>query len=123
MNIESIREYCLTLPLVTEDFPFDETTLVFRVEGKIFGAVSLDCPDKVTLKCDPDRALELRERHPEITGAWHWNKKHWNDLRLDGDLPDSLIRQLIRHSYAEVVKKLTRKAKAEHPELLGVSAG
>jgi predicted DNA-binding protein (MmcQ/YjbR family) len=78
MNIESVREYCLSLPLVTEDFPFDEQTLVFRILGKIFACVDLERPEWVTMKCNADYALELREEHSEIEGAWHWNKKYWN---------------------------------------------
>ena len=82
MNVESLREYCLSLPLATEDFPFDETTLVFRVVGKIFAMLDLERPDVVSLKCNPDYALQLREEHPEISGAWHMNKKYWNQVNL-----------------------------------------
>jgi predicted DNA-binding protein (MmcQ/YjbR family) len=88
MNIESVREYCLSLPLVTEDFPFDEQTLVFRILGKIFACVDLERPEWVTMKCNADYALELREEHPEIEGAWHWNKKYWNQVNLYGTLED-----------------------------------
>lgn len=120
MNIESLREYCLSLPLVTEDFPFDETTLVFRVVGKIFAMTDLDRPDMVSLKCNPDYALQLREEHAEISGAWHMNKKYWNQVNLSGHLEDELVQGLVRHSYAEVVKKLTRKERAEHEEITTV---
>lgn len=111
MNIEDIRNYCLSLPQTTEDFPFDETTLAFRIEGKIFAMVDLENPEWFVLKCEPDYALDLRERHSEINGAWHMNKKHWNQLNLFGTLSDELIRHLICHSYNEVVKKLPRKVK------------
>lgn len=120
MNIESIREYCLSLPLVTEDFPFDETTLVFRVLGKIFACLDLERPDLVTMKCHPDYALELRENHSEIEPAWHWNKKYWNQVNLTGLLEDEIIQGLLRHSYSEVVKKLKKQEKAEHPEVMEV---
>lgn len=120
MNVESLREYCLSLPLVTEDFPFDETTLVFRVVGKIFAMLDLERPDVVSLKCNPDYALQLREEHPEISGAWHMNKKYWNQVNLSGHLEDELVQGLVRHSYAEVVKKLTRKERAEHEEITTV---
>lgn len=120
MNIESLREYCLSLPLATEDFPFDETTLVFRVVGKIFAMLDLERPDVVSLKCNPDYALQLREEHPEISGAWHMNKKYWNQVNLSGHLEDELVQGLVRHSYAEVVKKLTRKERAEHEEITTV---
>ena len=120
MNVESLREYCLSLPLATEDFPFDETTLVFRVVGKIFAMLELERPDVVSLKCNPDYALQLREKHPEISGAWHMNKKYWNQVNLSGHLEDELVQGLVRHSYAEVVKKLTRKERAEHEEITTV---
>lgn len=120
MNVESLREYCLSLPLATEDFPFDEITLVFRVVGKIFAMLDLERPDVVSLKCNPDYALQLREEHPEISGAWHMNKKYWNQVNLSGHLEDELVQGLVRHSYAEVVKKLTRKERAEHEEIITV---
>ena len=120
MNVESLREYCLSLPLATEDFPFDETTLVFRVVGKIFAMLDLERPDVVSLKCNPDYALQLREEHPEISGAWHMNKKYWNQVNLSGHLEDEFVQGLVRHSYAEVVKKLTRKERAEHEEITTV---
>ncbi len=120
MNVESLREYCLSLPLATEDFPFDETTLVFRVVGKIFAMLDLERPDVVSLKCNPDYALQLREEHPEISGACHMNKKYWNQVSLSGHLEDELVQGLVRHSYAEVVKKLTRKERAEHEEITTV---
>ena len=111
MNIESIRTYCLSLPLVTEDMPFDDTTVVFRVLGKIFLLLDLDRPEWVSMKCDADFAIE---------GAFHMNKKYWNQLNLYGFLDDALIERLIRHSYSEVVKKMTRKQKAENPEITTV---
>lgn len=120
MNIETIREYALSLPYVTEDFPFDEENLVFRLQGKIFACINLTNPDSVTLKCNPEYALELREAHPEIAGAWHWNKKYWNQNDLTGGLTDALLRGLVRHSYSEVVKKLTRKERMAYPEMLDV---
>ena len=120
MNVESLREYCLSLPLATEDFPFDETTLVFRVVGKIFAMLDLERPDVVSLKCNPDYALQLREEHPEISGAWHMNKKYCNQVNLSGHLEDEFVQGLVRHSYAEVVKKLTRKERAEHEEITTV---
>ena len=113
MNIEALREYCLSLPQVTEDFPFDETTLVFRIGGKIFAMVDLERTEWFVLKCHPDYAVELRDRHPEIAPAWHMNKKHWNQLNLFGSLPDALVQALVRHSYNEVVKKMPRKLKDE----------
>lgn len=121
MNVESIREYCLALPMVSEDFPFDETTLVFRVQGKIFAMIDLEDTTWFVLKCDPDYALELRDRYAEIAGAWHMNKRHWNQVNLFGSLSDSLIESLIRHSYALVVSKLPKRIKQAYPCLLTVS--
>ncbi len=111
MNIEVLREYCLSLPQVTEDFPFDDTTLAFRIGGKIFAMIDLEHTEWFVLKCNPDYALELRDRHSEIASAWHMNKKHWNQLNLFGSLPDTLVHALIRHSYNEVIKKMPRKLK------------
>ncbi len=122
MNIETVREYCLSLPMATEDFPFDETTLVFRIMGKIFAMVDLENIEWFVLKCNPDYALDLREAHSEITGAWHMNKKYWNQIELRGSLTDSFVKSLIRHSYSEVVKKLTRKVKSENPVITTVCA-
>ena len=113
MDIESLRDYCLSLPLATEDFPFDESTLVFRIVGKIFAMVDLENTEWFVLKCNPDYALTLRDAHPEITGAWHMNKKHWNQINLYGTLTDELIQSLIRHSYNEVLKKLSRRVREE----------
>lgn len=113
MNIEELRAYCLSKPCATEDFPFDETTLVFRVMNKIFGCINLDNVDYFCLKCNPEYAIELRDKYPGITGAWHWNKKYWNQIRPGGDITDSLVRSMIDHSYDEVVKKLTRKQREE----------
>ena len=121
MNIESVRDYCLALPMASEDFPFDETTLVFRVQGKIFAMIDLEDTTWFVLKCDPEYALELRERYVEIEGAWHMNKRHWNQINLSGSLSDSLIESLIRHSYALVVSKLPKRIKEEYPGLLTVS--
>ncbi len=120
MNVESVRDYCLSLPLATEDFPFDETTLAFRVLGKIFAMIDLDNTEWFVLKCNPDYAVELRDKYPEIKGAWHMNKKHWNQVSLSGELQDGLVQKLIRHSYAEVVKKMPNKLKQSHMEMLTV---
>jgi len=119
MNIESIRDYCLSLPQTTEDFPFDESTLAFRIGGKIFAMIDLERTEWFVLKCNPDYAVDLRDRYSEITGAWHMNKKYWNQLNLFGLLPDTLIRKLICHSYNEVIKKMSKKQRAEqHIQLI-----
>ena len=109
MDIEKFREYCLSLPCVTEDFPFDETVLVFRVKNKIFACVCLDKPELGVLKCDPEYAIELRDHYMAIEPAWHWNKKYWNQIWFNRDVDDKLICDLAAHSYSEVVKKLPKK--------------
>ena len=110
------------MPLVTEDFPFDERTLAFRVLGRIFACLDMERPEWITTKCDAERAIELRERHSEIEPAWHWNKKYWNQVRLDGMLDDEFVKSLIRHSYHEVVKKMKKQTQAGHPEITVVRA-
>ena len=100
MDIESIREYCLSLPKVTEDFPFDDTTLVFRIGGKIFAMMDLEDASKLTLKSDPNQALTLRDKYSEISGAWHMNKKYWISIVLDDTLADDDIWPLLAESYA-----------------------
>lgn len=117
MNIESIRNYCLSLPMTSEDMAFGEEYLLFRVCGKIFACYGFAREDYFVLKADPDYALELRERYPEIEPAWHWNKKYWNQVSLTGNLKDDDIRSLIRNSYAEVVSKFTKRMRTDHPEI------
>lgn len=112
MDIEEIREYCLQKPYSTEEFPFDETTLVFKIAGKMFACMPLEKSDMLILKCDAEYAIELRDRYSAIAPAWHFNKKYWNQLLIPA-LDDTLIKELIDHSYAEVVKKLTRKVRTE----------
>ncbi len=114
MNIEAFRMYCLSKKGVEETFPFDNVTLVFKVMGKMFAVTGLDNPEfTVTLKCDPERALRLREDHPEIVPGYHTNKKHWNTVSFEGSLDDRFLCELIDHSYDLVVQQLPRKLKAE----------
>lgn len=107
MNIESLREYVLKKPSVTEGFPFGEDTLVFKVKEKIFLLASLDgSPLQFNVKCDPERAVQLREDHPgSVLPGYHMNKKHWNTVIVDGRLPAKLIKEMIDDSYALVQKK------------------
>lgn len=109
MDIESLRDYCITKLRVTEEFPFDESTLVFKVAGKMFLLVDVDSPDSINIKCDPEKAIELREKYPAVTGGFHMNKKHWNTVALDGSIPNNLLCQWIDHSYEEVIKTLPKK--------------
>ena len=113
MNIEIIREYCLSKKGVTEEFPFDETTLVFKVAGKMFVLTDLTGDLSLNLKCDPERAIELREQYPAILPGYHMSKKHWNTVMIDGTLSNTLIYQLIDESYERVVEKLPKKIQLE----------
>lgn len=117
MDIETAREYCLSKKATTEDLPFGEDILVIRVMGKIFLCINLNTPDRITMKCAPEYALELRERYNAIEGAWHFNKKYWNQVFLDNDADDKLIKHLIDHSYEEVLKKFTKKMRTEYETL------
>lgn len=117
MNIEEIRLYCIAKKAVTESFPFDEDTLVFKVMGKMFALVSLADADRVNLKCDPEYAIELREKHTGIRAGFHMNHKHWNTVLFNDDAPDQLIFKLIDHSYEMVLKGMTKKLKKEYDEL------
>ncbi len=119
MDIESYREYCLTKPGTTEAFPFDENVLVFKVMGKMFALTDVDLFTSINLKCDPEYAVELRDRYAGITGGYHMNKKHWNTVECDGSVPDNLIKELIDHSYDLVVKGLPKKLKEELEALDG----
>lgn len=113
MNIEEFRDYCLAKKGVTETFPFDEVTLVFKVMGKMFALCGLDhVPLRINLKCDPEWAIDLREEQDGIIEGWHMSKKHWNTVYLD-QLSPKLLTELIDHSYDQVVSKFTKKLKAE----------
>lgn len=105
MDIYDIREYVLSLPYTEETMPFDETTLVYKVGGKMFAVTDMEHTWGVVVKCDPEKAIALRDEYPEITGAWHFNKRHWNDIKLDGDLPRDFILEQIRDSYMLVIRK------------------
>lgn len=114
MNIEACREFCISKKGVTEEFPFGPNALVMKVMGKMFALIGLDdTPFKMSLKCEPERAIALRDEHDEfITGAFHMNKKHWNSILAEA-LPPALVQELIDHSYDLVVKGLTKKQQQE----------
>ena len=100
IDIEQIRDYCLKKKSVTEEFPFDEETLVFKVMGKIFILASLDSiPLQFNLKCDPEKAIELREEYEAVQPGYHMNKRHWNTIIIDGSIPSKKILEWIDHSY------------------------
>ena len=109
MNIEQIREYCIRKKGVTEEFPFDEETLVFKVAGKIFLLASLESiPLQINLKCDPEKAIELREEFESVQPGYHMNKKHWNTMIIDGTIPAKKILEWIDDSYNLVVSGLKK---------------
>lgn len=109
MDIEEIREYALVKEQVTESLPFDEETPVFKVCNKMFMLLNLTPPFSINLKCDPERAVELREEYEDIIPGYHMNKMHWNTVMLDGNISGSLLKELIDHSYALVVSSLPKK--------------
>ena len=113
MDIASFRQYCLSKKEVTEETPFGPDTLVFKVMGKAFALCSIDHFQSVNLKCDPERAIDLRERHVGIQPGYHMNKKHWNTVSSDGSISLDLFLELIDHSYDLVVSGLPKKDRAK----------
>ncbi len=113
MNIETFRNYCLVKKGVTEEFPFGEDTLVYKVMGKMFALTDLTLFESVNLKCNPENAPLLREEYPAVQPGYHMNKKHWNTVLMDGSIPDSLICEWIDDSYQLVVEGLSRGKKEE----------
>jgi predicted DNA-binding protein (MmcQ/YjbR family) len=105
MNIETLREYCISKKGARESFPFGEDTLVFKVNEKIFALVNLDGDLSINLKCDPVLAIELREKYAAVNGGYHMNKKHWNTVCLDGSIPDKEVLSWIDHSYNLITGK------------------
>ena len=118
MDILELREYCLSLPLSEETLPFDEWSLVYKVEGKMFLLTDMQNLYWINIKCDPDRAIELRERYSEVQPGYHMNKRHWNTIEMCGDLPDHLIKEWILDSYRLVVEKLPRAKREPLLEIL-----
>ena len=110
MNVEELYDYCLSIPGAEATTPFDDVTLVMKVCGKMFALIPLDEERlSIALKCEPQKAEELRERYSSVVGAHHMNKTHWNTIYVDGQMPDNELKQWIRHSVDEVVKKLPKK--------------
>jgi predicted DNA-binding protein (MmcQ/YjbR family) len=116
MDLEQFREYCLSKIAATESMPFGEGVLVFKVAGKIFALAALDeIPATVNLKCDPDLALELRDRYEQVRPGYHMNKKHWNTVEIDRGVPEAELRKMIERSYDLVVRALS---KAQRDQLI-----
>lgn len=113
MNIEEYRDYCIDKKGVTEGFPFDKSTLVFKVMGKMFALADVDNFNFINLKCDPEKAIELRESYNGIKPGYHMSKSHWNSVYVNTDVSDQLIFQLIDISYELIVSSLTKKLQAE----------
>lgn len=111
MTIDFFRTYCLKKPGVNEDTPFDEDTLCFKVGGKIFAIIDINLFQSVNLKCEPEKAMELRELYEGIEPGYHMNKKHWNTVSFSGSVPDPLILELVDHSYELVFSSLPGKIK------------
>ncbi|MEP6646424.1 MAG: MmcQ/YjbR family DNA-binding protein [Saprospiraceae bacterium] len=113
MNIESFRKYCMSLQGVEETLPFGPDTLVYKVYGKVFALTGLDEEEfSVNLKCDPDRALDLRDEYPDmIIPGWHMNKKHWNTVYFEAGIPEKILKELIDHSYRLVINGLPASVK------------
>ncbi len=109
MDIETCRNYCLRKKGVTEEFPFDQNTVVYKVMGKMFTLADIEVFESINLKCNPEKALQLRERYEGVTSGYHMNKKHWNTIKLDGNIPDKTIYQWIDESYELVVGKLSKR--------------
>ena len=114
LHLDELRDHCLSKPAVSETFPFDASTLVFKVAGKMFALCNVDEFTGINLKCDPDFALELRERYDAVAPGWHMSKVHWNTVSVDSDASREAILQWVDDSYALVVASLTKKARAEH---------
>ena len=116
MDVVEFREYCLGKPNTTEGTPFGETVLVFKVAGKMFALMSLDeVPATANLKCDPDLALDLRDRYEQVRPGYHMNKKHWNTVEIEGGIPETELRKMIDHSYDLVVQSLPRATRSMKP--------
>lgn len=112
MNIEEFRDYCLTKHGATEHFPFDENTLVFKVV-KMFALADVRDFESINLKCDPERAVELREKYDGVIPGYHMNKKHWNTVSTDGSIPDNELYQWIDDSYELIVASLSKKEREQ----------
>lgn len=113
MNIEGFRTYCLQKQGVSESFPFGESTLVFKVMDKMFALTGLEGDFRINLKCDPEEAIHLRERHPAVLPGYHMNKKHWNTVVIDGSLNEKLVLQMIDNSYWLVIASLPKKLREQ----------
>ncbi len=113
MDIEFYRSYCLSKKGVEEGFPFDSSTLVFKVGEKMFALTDIDSFTSINLKCNPEKAIDLRERFDGVKPGWHMNKKHWNTVEINSDVTDDLLSELIDHSYSLVYNSLPKRIREE----------
>lgn len=113
MNIEELREYCLSKTAVSESFPFDEETLVFKVMDKMFLLTNINKDLSMNVKCEPEKAIQLREEYPSVLPGYHMNKKLWNTVEIDGSISNDLLKEWIDNSYDQVVVKMTKKMQKE----------
>jgi predicted DNA-binding protein (MmcQ/YjbR family) len=118
MHIELYFDYCMALPFVTESFPFDKSTLVFKVKNKMFALTDVTSFASINLKCDPEKAIQLREQYSSVLPGYHMSKSNWNTVLIDGSINDNLIFDWIKHSYDAVVAGLPKKDRLEVLALL-----
>lgn len=119
MDIDQLREYCLSIKGATEEMPFKDPYLIFKVLGKWFAVVPLQDEElNISLKCDPDKAVDLRDEYRCVEAAWHFNKKYWNSILLNQDMDDETVKFWIRHSVEEVVKKLPKKIQMTYKNVI-----
>lgn len=119
MNIEDFRTYCLSFPYTSESTPFGPDTLVFKVKDKMFALADLKMFESINLKCDPEKAIELRAEYPAVREGYHMNKKHWNTIEMDGSISDELIRKWVKDSYLLVIENLPKGYTEKIKKLIG----
>lgn len=117
MDFETVRQYALSKKAATEGMPFGDGVLVFKVMNKMFMLMNFEVPFELSLKCEPERAVELRERYDAIEPGWHMNKSHWNTVTMDGSLPPKLVFEMIDHSYELIAGSLPKKVKEEYKKI------
>ena len=123
MTRDEVLKHCLSLPSAVEDYPFGDEVAVFKVGGKMFAVVSLDGDPAMTLKCDPDLALELRARYDAVRPGYHANKRHWNTVDLNGTIEPDEVREMLDHSYDLVFRSLTKAKRTEIAQSSGDNSG
>ena len=113
MDLEQCRDFCLSLKETKEGFPFDDRTIVFTVKGKMFCLTDIETFEYINIKCDPEEAIELRERYDSVTPGFHMNKNHWNSVKIRGNIPDKTLKEWITNSYNLIVLSLPKKVRGD----------